>query len=258
MVSNTFHNRLRNLVVRFAPGNLCPIVVNEFPRSGGGWVARLLADAMKIPFFNRRPSLGQGIVHGHYLNIPESRKVVAVFRDGRDVMVSWYHHCFFENDINNRRLVKTMRKALPLDDYQDVEGNMARFIEFSFTRTIYPPFNWHQFAQRWHMNTPGRAIVRYEDLRQQTAEVLQRLVAELSGDPISLDVATSVAERHTFRRESGREPGTEAANSYFRKGVIGDWRNHFNADARRTFERYAGASLIALGYERDAGWVDSE
>ncbi|MBI4530371.1 MAG: hypothetical protein HY709_02515 [Candidatus Latescibacteria bacterium] len=40
----------------------------------------------------------------------------------------------------------------------------------------------------------------------------------------------------------------------FRKGVIGDWRNHFSEEHKRVFKELAGQLLIDLGYERDDDW----
>jgi sulfotransferase 6B1 len=40
----------------------------------------------------------------------------------------------------------------------------------------------------------------------------------------------------------------------FRKGQIGDWRNHFAPAHTRAFKAVAGQLLIDLGYERDLDW----
>ncbi len=40
----------------------------------------------------------------------------------------------------------------------------------------------------------------------------------------------------------------------FRRGVIGDWRNHFKPDHIAAFKQQGGQHLIDLGYERDLDW----
>ena len=40
-----------------------------------------------------------------------------------------------------------------------------------------------------------------------------------------------------------------------RKGIVGDWKNYFNKEAREIFNHYAGDQLIKLGYEKDRSWV---
>jgi hypothetical protein len=40
----------------------------------------------------------------------------------------------------------------------------------------------------------------------------------------------------------------------FRKGIIGDWRDHFSAEHKRAFKELAGQILIDLSYEQDCDW----
>jgi len=44
--------------------------------------------------------------------------------------------------------------------------------------------------------------------------------------------------------------GTET----FRKGLIGDWKNHFKEHHKQAFKKVAGQLLIDLGYEKDFDW----
>jgi hypothetical protein len=43
--------------------------------------------------------------------------------------------------------------------------------------------------------------------------------------------------------------------AHVRKGVVGDWRRYFTRADAEAFERIAGETLRACGYERDASWV---
>jgi hypothetical protein len=52
----------------------------------------------------------------------------------------------------------------------------------------------------------------------------------------------------------GRERGQEDPSSFYRKGVAGDWKNHFSKEDRRVFKEEAGELLIRLGYEDDLDW----
>lgn len=40
----------------------------------------------------------------------------------------------------------------------------------------------------------------------------------------------------------------------FRKGIIGDWRNHFTEKHKKQFKETAGEALIKMGYEDDFEW----
>ena len=232
-------------------------VVDEFPKSGGTWVGQMLGRALGVPFpRNRFPMLRTSIMHGHYLDPWGIKNAVIVWRDGRDVMASWYHQQLVPHEFNARQ-VERSRRELPLEDYDDVRRNLPAFIEYSFTRPHSPSFSWTDFVRRWH-GKEDAVHVRYEDLHRDTAGELQRVVAELTGRRISREEAAAVAEEFSFERQSGRPSGEESKKSFLRKGVVGDWRNVFGPEARQIFDHFAGEELILLGYEKDRSWVALE
>ncbi len=53
---------------------------------------------------------------------------------------------------------------------------------------------------------------------------------------------------------TGRKQGQEDKNSFYRKGVRGDWRNHLTESDQALFKSLAGDLLIRLGYEKDHNW----
>ena len=57
-------------------------------------------------------------------------------------------------------------------------------------------------------------------------------------------------------RQSGRRPGEEDVTQHIRKGVAGDWLNHFTRASAELFNDLAGDVLVTLGYEQDRNWVD--
>jgi len=246
---------IRAGMVHLLSGVLPLYVVNEFPKSGGTWVGQMLGRALGVPFpRNRLPVLRTSIMHGHYLRPWGIDNVVVIWRDGRDVMVSWYHQQLIPHQWNEGQ-VRRSRRELPLADYGDVYGNLPAFIEYAFSRPHSPRFSWADFARRWH-GRKGAVHVRYEDLRQDTPGELRRIVRSLRGEGLGLDEATAIAEEFSFERQAGRRAGEEDKGSFLRKGVVGDWRNHFSREARETFDRFAGEELILLGYERDRRWIE--
>jgi hypothetical protein len=248
---------IRAGLVHLLSGVLPLYVVNEFPKSGGTWVGQMLGRALGVPFpRNRLPVLRTSIMHGHYLNPWGMRNVVVVWRDGRDVMVSWYHQQLIPHAWNELQVSRS-RRELPLEDYNDVYGNLPAFIEYAFTRPHSPRFSWADFVRRWH-GRKDATHVRYENLRRDTAGELRRVVLGLTGERLGLEEATAIAEEFSFERQAGRRAGEEDKRSFLRKGVVGDWRNHFSREARETFDRNAGDELILLGYEKDRAWVTDE
>jgi Sulfotransferase domain len=256
-LENAANEWLRLAMVHALSGPLPLYVVNEFPKSGGTWLGQMLARALDVPFpRNRFPSLRPSIMHGHYLRPGRLRNVVVVWRDGRDVMVSWYHQCLFAHDRHNELQVARARRELGLADYDDVRGNLPRFLEWAFTRPRSPGFTWSDFVRRWH-GRPGAAHVRYEHLRANTAGELVRVVRELTGRELAELTAAAIAEEFSFERQAGRRPGEEDRRSFLRKGVAGDWPNYFDAEARQIFARFAGDALVQAEYEPDRRWVEA-
>lgn len=55
-------------------------------------------------------------------------------------------------------------------------------------------------------------------------------------------------------RARGRTQGDENEHSHYRKGVHGDWINHFTPHAVEVFKERFGEILVKLGYEDDQDW----
>jgi hypothetical protein len=233
-------------------------IINEYPKSGGTWVGNMFGRAMNIPFpINRFPSFGVSVMHGHYLHPRGMKNVIIVYRDGRDVMVSWYHHCLLPGEYGNNRLVNKTRKSVSFKDYENIRKNMPEFIEYAFTRQKHPGFSYSDFIKFWH-NRNDVVYVRYEDLKKNTIEELRRIVFERSGKQLFVNEAKNIVEEFSFSRMTGRKPGEEKKTSFIRKGIVGDWRNYFCQRAKKVFDFYAGAYLIKLGYEEDHAWINEE
>jgi hypothetical protein len=230
-------------------------IVNEYPKSGGTWVGQMLGKSLNIPFpRNRIPPLASCVIHGHYLKSWGMKNVVIVWRDGRDMMVSWYHHCLYKYQFGNESIVKKVTRDLSIQDPEDVVNNLPRFLEYSFQAKLYPRFSWTTFVNKW-IGNPNIVYVRYEDLRQNTVYELQRIIYELTAQPLDLELADSIVNEFSFENQSGRKIGEESKNNFLRKGIVGDWRNYFNREACEIFDYYAGDALVQLNYEKDHEWV---
>jgi hypothetical protein len=184
--------------------------------------------------------------------------VVAVFRDGRDCMVSWYYHTLFANDKNSPILVEKTRKALGFKDLDDVTSNLPRFIEYIFEKdkkTISPyKFTWSRFVRDW--NGRDCAKIKYEDMVVDGAREIRRVLDHLGAVGVKDETIEATIKKYSFSNQSKREPGEENKNSFLRKGQPGDWKNKFSRSAAEVFHQYAGKELILLGYEPDASWIE--
>lgn len=247
----------RTVLVRGLAPTFGSVVVNEFPKSGGTWIGQMVAQSLRMRFpRNQVPGLNGVVLHGHYLDVSERLRHVIVWRDGRDVMVSWYFHCLVENERDNARLVRRVTRDLGIKDIADVATHLPTFIEYAFTRIHHPRFTWAGFVRRWSQSQTAISV-RYEDVRRDPSGELRRIVWQLTGLELCEDRSVRIADDFSFARLAGRSPGAEVQSSFMRKGIVGDWRNVFSASARQVFAHYAGAELRRLGYESDDRWIRS-
>jgi hypothetical protein len=251
--SNTM---LRYGMVHLLPSILNLYTINEFPKSGGSWIGEMVGSGLEVPFpRNCFPKFGSCIMHGHYLNGWGMRQTLVVWRDGRDVMVSWYHHCLFENGLNNR-LVKLARLDLPFTNYHDVGKNLPQFIEYTFSSRSNLAFSWSDFVNNW-LDKPKVTYVKYENILKNTPQELIRVCLELGDKNLKFEQAQNIADTFSFKKQSGRQPGEEKKDSFIRKGIVGDYTNYFTYNAGEIFDYYAGSELIKLGYEQNRQWIST-
>ncbi len=72
---------------------------------------------------------------------------------------------------------------------------------------------------------------------------------------MAIEAVPTIVDRHRFSRKAGgRERGVEDAHNHYRKGIAGDWRNHFEPVHVEYFKRNYNDLLLKLGYETDPRW----
>ena len=60
-----------------------------------------------------------------------------------------------------------------------------------------------------------------------------------------------LVQAHAFHRYSaGRQQGIQDRQSHFRKGVVGDYANYFDAETHAYFDHATGDLVERLGYVR--------
>ena len=247
-------------------GESFPIyVVSEYPKSGGTWLGRMVADCLQLPFPQqyRLPLAMSCVVHTHWAYDARLRRAFYLYRDGRDVMVSLYFHRM--RRIGEQRYVSDWRHKQVYErlfgkgyDAADVKRHLPRFIEQEFNDPRDSRLTWRQHVESWYDpdNRPQVAYLSYERLLSDTEATLSEAVAHVTGKPIDAWRVRMAVEKFSMVQQTGRAPGEEDRSSFIRKGVAGDWVNHFSREAAQIFNELAGDTLITLGYESDAGWVD--
>ena len=154
---------------------------------------------------------------------------IHIIRDGRDATVSaWYHAL----KINER---------VTLDKHQ----NFQNFVGFAAKHWQGKILKAREFAEA---HPAAYCEIRYErlhaDFDGELAKVLEYLAVDAGPKAIA-----ACREAGAFGRLSGgRERGEEDRDAFFRKGIVGDWRNTFDAECERTFTAKAGGLLEELEY----------
>ena len=233
----------------------------EYPRCGGSWIRHLMQDSMDIPqyAYNRRLTKNT-IIQCHVLPSSMVRKAVVLFRDPRDATVSFYHKKVSYD--------KSFRGGKPFEvgDYRhdpdrDIKEDFLAFLKVHLTTPDHPRFSFGQFANAW-LQVENTCCVKYEDFKTDPVANLRKLT-EFVGIEVTESKLEEAVEKNSFanrtKRRSGkvRAIGEADSGQFERKGIVGDWKNLFNDDAKRLFLKHEGETLIKLKYEPNNYWADA-
>ena len=156
-------------------------------------------------------------------------KCIQIIRDGRDCAVSGWFHNLRVSPAWTRETFATM------DDY------LVALAE-----------EWAEAVAAGHRFGAARPdlylAVRYEDLLADAAGTLTRVLDFLGAEAAPETVATCLGAGAFASLSGGRAAGEENRESFFRKGIAGDWKNHFTAETSSRFEEKAGEWLGRYGY----------
>lgn len=227
------------------------VFVAGYPKSGNTWVQLMVASLL----FGLDPRLApdhlvQDLVPDvhfrrayrryrtsmafktHELPRPEYHRVIHLVRDGRDVLVSYWHH----------------RAAH--------EGRSPDIDDMAINATGMYPCSWAEHTRAW-LENPFQAevmLLRYEDLQVDARRELRRIAGFLGVDRHDdiLDRIAAGASLSSMKEREKREGWANAAwptdRPFVRRGHVGSFRDELPAAALGAFATGAGDSLRRLGY----------
>jgi hypothetical protein len=217
------------------------VLLTEYPKSGGTWLGEMVADVCAIDFpQNRFPSSTRCLYHGHYLRRFPSVKTIVLWRDPRDIVVSWYYHTL-TSTVGHSSMQYHALRHLDFTDVGDIKSNLPAFIEYMFTAQRTPKFTWTEFFDFWFDDTEA-FHTSYEQLSHDAGHELTEL-CRFFGIPTSDDRIRAIVSARSFEAKSGRKRGQGDPSSFMRKGVPGDWVNCFSEDAVNSLQLRIGHRL---------------
>lgn len=241
------------------------IVLVAYPKCGFNWmvgvVRKIIAEATGVKTEARMPPLIEFFgpemlkeveaapsrrflgTHLHPDNIPASfnemkTKILVIFRNPKDTLVSFYH---FSN--NN--------PVLPSESWDSFYSN------FMSGDVAWGSYFDHALAWEKRMIDPNVMIVTYEELKQDLSDGI-RQISSFFGYTLTEAQVLQISDGSTFSamKQSSANSHESLGDVIFRKGEVGDWKNHFTPEQSREMDaafnkQLAGTRLGAkLNYQR--------
>lgn len=168
-------------------------------------------------------------------------KAFFVMRDPRDVLVSAY----FSHKYSHKQELHIGKTREVLNRLSKEEGLLHE------VEILTGVFN---ILKSWKVASlegdDAILLLKYEDLTGANSLASFKKLFDFCEIAIPDQLLLNILQNYSFNRlSSGRTQGNEDSNSHYRKGIHGDWKNHFNAKIRDKFEAVAGDLVTYLGYE---------
>jgi sulfotransferase family protein len=184
------------------------------------------------------------IDHPGFVSIPKPEPWRAFFvaRDPRDVVVSWYFSTAHSHPTaSNQSLQRTRERLARMSQEEGLVFTIQSLREYGLFDALD---GWCRAADE----NENVLLVRYEDLIGDDADARWETLLNHCDVRLRPDERRALLERYSFERLSGRRRGDEDPDSKLRKGVAGDWRNHFTPAVTEAFRDATGDLATRIGY----------
>ena len=172
------------------------------------------------------------------LNLESYDKVIHIVRDPRDVSVSYYFYTYYNVPIAQGKPENILSR----------KSWVTR--KYCWKKMVY------KVAREWPLHTmswrtfEGARLFRYEDLYKDCPSTLKNICDYLEVH-CDKNLINETIQRFAFDKVSGgRKVGKEYPAGFFRKGIIGDFHNHFGWMDTLIMKHYAATEMFDLGYEK--------
>lgn len=204
-----------------------------------------------------------------------------IIRDPRDIVVSAYFSHLHSHPTD--KWTKLIEHRNKLENSSKDEG---LFLEMEFRRNQFDAmYNWdYSLPNVYDVKMEELVINPYKSfvdifeflgivdesefgLKARSSQLATMTINRLSQkskvvipfrfgeNKIPVESLLGIIYKHEFSKlAGGRNLGEENVKSHYRKGVSGDWRNHFKEEHIKLFKEKYSDLLIKLGYESDSDW----
>ena len=178
-----------------------------------------------------------------FTNIQNTLGAIYIVRDPRDVLISYSSYM-------EKSLDETLKFMLNKETYE-----VGEFKKKIYNKTLLG--SWSDHYNSWK-NYKSREIIiiKYEDMVNSASSTFLKVLTYLS-KIIKIDVDHTkmhkAIEETSFKNLKSLEINEGfktnlSKNEFFRKGVVGDWREKLNKEHVKKIEKAFEAEMIELGY----------
>jgi sulfotransferase family protein len=166
--------------------------------------------------------------------------VVLCIRDPKDVLVSQYYSWKATHQNNTQRINDIRAKLANIS----VHDGLMLLIDEDLVSFCSCVREWPSAAEDANIH-----LLRYENLLEDFEPAFCAAASHL-GLKLDDSYVADLEEKYSFRSIAKRDPGKEDKGSHYRKGVQGDWANHFDSVLAAAFDARYGDVCDSLGYSR--------
>jgi hypothetical protein len=216
--------------------------VSSFPKSGSIWMMALISRILNVSS-DRHLQL----VHGADVELAYHsigfRGGLAMVRDMRDVVVSWYHDALRSDEQSGFR-------------YPRYPSISDFYREYFLGRILGNPQYYYGDMESWLNYLGARAIplIRYEDLVEDTSSTMRHLLNVWKFHVGETKLNEAIAEMSFAKIQETLSSGTSyiagrIKSGHVRKGSVGDWKKELPEPIAKDIQIRFSQYQLRLGYE---------
>lgn len=171
---------------------------------------------------------------------PEEYRTFFVFRDPRDITVSWYYSVKYIHPIMGR--IQEHRDKLHLLSIAEGLSYCINYLnEYGIFKALE---SWLDFAEA----DSYVILIRFEDMidPEKQLSILSSLFQHCCFELTDRDIERLLKK---YRFDLMKKKHSRGGISPYRKGTPKDWKNHFNEDLIAQFKELTGNLVKRMGYE---------